>query len=639
MDFFLYLNNMKDYNADSISYLEGLEQIRRRTDMYMGGTTGIYAPALYRMLREIIDNSLDERLGGYAKKLYVICDTQKDEYTVIDDGRGIPTDINKKSGKSALTLVFTQIHAGGKFDKDSYKVSSGKNGVGNKGTNAISEYLIVWSNNNKGKKWMNQKFKRGKPITKVQEEKLPKELKQYVGKTGTIVTFKPDKEIFKDSIKMDLKRLRKELNDIQYLCPKLEIHLIIDGEDTTYYSEKGIVELTASEKSTNDPFDYSDETMDVAINFTQEENYTFKSFVNICHTDMGGTHLNGLKKAICNVVKENSKQKISNDDILEGVIGAIHYRMAEPQYQGQTKNELTSSEPEKIVIETITPQLEKYFRKNKDLLNRIVSYAEKMLEQRNKMKASKDLLKGLKTLNSGSRYISDKFLDADRRKHKVKDLEMFIVEGDSAGGHFKHARESYQAELKIRGKIINSEKASAEELFGKPTKKGETKCDGNREIKDIVAALGCGIQEDYDESKLRFGKVIILTDKDSDGGHISCLLSSFFVNYMPDLIKNGHLYVVDAPLFMATSARNRVFGMTRAEVDEKMKKLKCSDYTVLRMKGWGECNPEQLAELCLDPKTRKLKQVQWTDDTIKTCSDIMGENTAYRKELMGISKG
>ena len=1051
-----------------------------------------------------LDNAIDEYLAGFNKNIWVFYNTKTKQTTVVDNGRGIPVGWNEKAQMDSLTLVFTQLHAGGKFNHDVYKTSSGLNGIGQKAIAALSTHLQVWSNNSKDNWFYTQTFEKGIIKSDVTRCRLPEEYKGLIKKKGTIVQWTPDPTIFTDSTDLDLHRLKRELKDIQYLCPGLHIFLKIDNnEEIEYYSEKGLEELVA--KNENDSiFTYNDEFTDVAVNFAKEDGYTFRSFVNVCYTNLGGTHLNGLKKAICNVVKDNSKKKILNDDILEGVIGAIHHRMSDPQYQGQTKNELTNTPVEKEIIEKLTPALEKFFRRNKELLTRIVDYAEKMFEQKEKMKASKDLLKGLKTLNSGSKYISDKFLDADRRKYKnPSELEMFIVEGDSAGGHFKHAREGFQGELKIRGKIINAAKATPEELFGKPTKKGEAKCDGNREIKDLVAALGCGIQADYDESKLRFGKVVIMCfegstkikmldgtektfeeleqyekehpdseywvysvdengsfvpgkakhpritgynnelieltldngssfrctpdhlimlrdgtykmakdieitdslmplytkleegkfctnheivydnntgkwvfthqvvsqkyngvtpkgynvhhidfnavnncpynlkilernehmylhanseenitriiaynksqehknrisdlwtntdtyknatfntngyngsqlqkdnltkafkegkyagtshfimynktpeakamhkkhmikinkddkinkirlknkfvnigmiltinnfelseklfsekntirnfiglcpdikminnlfgnfdnyknivldninkcandalnellnkkydvnhiketriksnvftkkngmakigktvyekglelneenymavrkelgsvrvpiyknltnyfeneeqfkeycknfnhkivskkiihfdekipvydlsvenynnfvlgggsqivvhncDADTDGQHIANLCTAFFVNYMPDLIKNGHLYIIDAPLFVATGAKTKAYGMTRKEIDNKMKELKCSDYTITRLKGWGECSPEQLSELCLNPKSRKLIQVKWTDATEKACEDTMGEGTAFRKELLGIDK-
>lgn len=606
--------------------------------MYIGAVSGNPSDGLYRLFREALDNSIDEYLAGYNKNIYVFYNTKTKRITVLDNGRGIPVGWNEKAQQDSLTLVFTQLHAGGKFDKQNYATSSGLNGIGQKAIAALSNHLQVWSNNSADKKWYTQTFEKGLITSEVVKTKLPEEYKALIKKTGTIVSFIPDETIYTDSTDLDLPRLYREMKDIQYLCPGLHIYVKVDDKETIeYYTENGLPELVSNDLENDTVFTYKDDYTEVALNFTKKDGYSFRSFVNVCYTNLGGTHLNGLRKAITETVKENSKKKILNDDILEGIVGAIHHKMAEPQYQGQTKNELTNTPVEKEILNKVQPALQKFFRKNKELLNRIVEYAEKMFDQKEKMKASKDLLKGLKNLNAGSKYISDKFLDADRRKYKnPADLEMFIVEGDSAGGHFKQAREAYQGELKLRGKIINAAKATPEELFGKPQKKGEAKCEGNREIKDLVAALGCGIQDDYDESKLRFGKVIILTDADTDGGHITNLVTAFFVNYMPDLIKNGHLYIIDAPLFMATGAKNKVFGMTRGEVDKQMKALKCSDYTVTRLKGWGECTSEQLSEICLNPKTRKLIQIKWTDITEKACEDTMGEDTAFRKELLGI---
>ena len=499
----------KAYDANAIESLQFPENVRRRPDMYMGATTGKYPPALYRCLREIVDNSLDEYLCDHNSVLHIFYDSRSSVCTVIDNGRGIPTEINDKTGKSALFLVFGQLHAGGKFDKDSYKVSSGKNGVGCKGTAALSEWLVAFSNNNKNKMWMCQRFGRGLPEGSVMPAAIPVEFKSCIKKTGTIVQFKPDSQIFKDGIEMDIARLKRELKDIQYLCPRLNIQLHIDGQVTSYYSENGLTELVCDGKQYEHVFSYTAENIDAAISFTKKDGSSFKSYVNIVYTDMGGTHLAGFKKIICDIVKENSKKPIANDDILEGVVGAIHYKMAEPQYQSQTKNELTSAEAKEDVMNLLDKPLRAFFKKNKSLLDRIVKYAEEMYAKKEKMKADKDLLKGLKQINNAARYISEKFSDADRRKYRnVDDLEMFVVEGDSAGGHFKQAREGFQACLKLRGKIINAAKATAADLFGS-NKKGAEK-DGNREIKDLTAALGCGILENYNESNLRFGKLVIM---------------------------------------------------------------------------------------------------------------------------------
>jgi DNA gyrase subunit B len=626
----------KNYNAESIELLTGLAAVRKRVDMYMGASTGKYSPALFRMFREILDNSLDEYLIGVNYETHIFYNTKTNEIAVIDNGRGVPTDINSKTKTSALTLVFSELHSSGKFNKDSYKVSSGKNGVGASCTNAISEYFYAYSNNNASHQWNCQKFKEGKIDGPVSVSLPPKEYKKLVKKTGTIVIFKPDKKIFKDGIDTDVNRLRKELKDIRYLCPKLHLHLHIDDSDEEFYSEEGLIELVKTDKDTKPIFSFGSENIDVALNFTNKEGFSFKSFVNICNTDMGGTHLNGLKKAICEIAKSKSKQKISNEDILEGIVGAIHYKMAEPQYQSQTKNELTSIEAEADVINIITPPLEKFFRKNKEILENIIKYAEKMLLEKQRMKASKDLLKGISKLNTAAKYISDKFLDANRRKFKnSSDLELFIVEGNSAGGHFKIARDGNQAALKLRGKLINAEKASAEELFGKANAKNDD-AKGNREIKDLVAALGCGIQENYDENKLRFGRVIILTDADTDGSHIANLILAFFINYMPDLIKNGHVFRVDAPLFIAKANSQRAYGKTRAEIDNKMHKLGIKKYNVLRAKGWGEVSAEEMSELCLSPKTRKLIKIDYDKDINKSLSQTMGDDIQYRKEMMGI---
>ena len=624
----------KAYDANAIEGLVYPDFVRKRPDMYMGATTGKYAPALYRCLREIIDNSLDEYIIGHNNLIVIDYSTESKICTVIDNGRGIPTGINKKTGKSALWLVFGQMHAGGKFDKESYKISAGKNGVGNKGTNALSKWLVAYSNNNDKRTWMHQAFVRGVADGEVTRGGCG-EFEKWVKDTGTIVRFLPDAKIFEDGIDMDINRLKRELDDVKYLCPKLRIKLFVDGAETDFYSESGLADMVSDGKDKEIIFSYSAENIDAAINFTQREGSSFRSYVNNVYTDMGGTHLKGFRKAICDIVKENSKKSITNDDILEGMVGAIHFKMADPQYQGQTKNELTTVSAEKDVQDLLDKPLRKFFRDNKSTLDRIVKFAEKMYDERQKMKASKDMLKGLNKLNNAAKYISEKFSDADRRKYRnVDDLEMFVVEGDSAGGHFKQAREGFQACLKLRGKIINAAKATQTQLFGS-TKKGSEQ-DGNREIKDLTAALGCGVLDQYDESKLRFSKLIILTDADPDGLHITNLVLAFLLKYMPDLVKNGHVYTVDSPLFMANGASARVYGNSRNEVEKKMKEAKCKQYTITRLKGWGECNADDLATLCISPKTRKLIQMKYDDKTIETLEQTMAGDSEFRKVLLEV---
>ena len=624
----------KAYDANAIEGLVYPDFVRKRPDMYMGATTGKYAPALYRCLREIIDNSLDEYIIGHNNLIVIDYSTESKICTVIDNGRGIPTGINKKTGKSALWLVFGQMHAGGKFDKESYKISAGKNGVGNKGTNALSKWLVAYSNNNDKRTWMHQAFVRGVADGEVTRGGCG-EFEKWVKDTGTIVRFLPDAKIFEDGIDMDINRLKRELDDVKYLCPKLRIKLFVDGDETDFYSESGLADMVSDGKDNEIIFSYSAENIDAAINFTQREGSSFRSYVNNVYTDMGGTHLKGFRKAICDIVKENSKKSITNDDILEGMVGAIHFKMADPQYQGQTKNELTTVSAEKDVQDLLDKPLRKFFRDNKSTLDRIVKFAEKMYDERQKMKASKDMLKGLNKLNNAAKYISEKFSDADRRKYRnVDDLEMFVVEGDSAGGHFKQAREGFQACLKLRGKIINAAKATQTQLFGS-TKKGSEQ-DGNREIKDLTAALGCGVLDQYDESKLRFSKLIILTDADPDGLHITNLVLAFLLKYMPDLVKNGHVYTVDSPLFMANGASARVYGNSRNEVEKKMKEAKCKQYTITRLKGWGECNADDLATLCISPKTRKLIQMKYDDKTLETLEQTMAGDSEFRKVLLEV---
>lgn len=616
------------YNAENIQVLDFPECVRKRPGMYIGGVSGTNPQGLYRICREIIDNSLDEFLAGYNKKVIILYNTKNDLVSIIDQGRGIPTG-KKKDGNYALTEAVSKLHAGGKFERGAYQVASGLHGVGAKATNALSKYFKVYSNDGNG--WYSQEFSKGKLKTKVVKD-FPKKYKHYIGKTGTVIEYIADDNIFTETTKLNIRLLKKELNDIQYLCAGLRIELLIDDNKTEYHSEQGLVELVKRETIYGKPFAYKSDNMEVALNWTSEEGTTISSYVNISNTSEGGTHLDGLRKAILKAIREYTKEKVEVDDLLEGLVGAIHCKVVEPVYKGQTKTELTNVDVLKDVVSQLEKPLAKYFKHQPELTKRIINYAEKMLVNRSKLKDSKDLLKGVDKLTKSIKTIPDKFVDANRRKYKnPQDLELFIVEGDSAGGHFTKARDDFQGCLKVRGKMINAVKNDANKVIG--TAKGG----GNKEIRDLITILGCGILSNYDESKLRFGKVVLLADADIDGQHIVNLALSFLVTYMPELVKNGHCYIIDAPLFIGSSPNYRAFGKTRKEVETEMKKHKVSKFETIRLKGWGEVSEQQLSELCLDPAKRKLIQLQWSDDAESMMNNVMGNDVAFRKELLGVN--
>lgn len=617
-----------NYSADSIQTLDGLEHIRKRPGMYLSQVSGSNPTGLFRCVREVFDNSLDEFLAKNNDTLIILYNSKTNVVAVVDHGRGIPTD-KKKNGNYALTDAVSKINSGGKFNTDVYKVSSGLNGVGLKAVNAVSSHFQVWSNSGKG--WYTQKFSEGKEKSKVYKEE-PKAYRKYIGNTGVVVEYIPDSKIFIDTIKLNVSRLKKEINDVQYLCPGLKIKIIVDGVVTKYESKEGLKDMVYRESIIGKPFLFSSDNLDVALNWTNEEGTTLSSFVNISCTAEGGTHLDGLRKAILRCLREYTKEKVEVDDLLEGLVGAIHYRVTNPVYTGQTKDKLTNADATKDVQKQLEPKLSKFFAKNKVVTDRIIRYAEKMLKERSKLKDSKDLFKASDALAKEVKNIPDKFTDANRKGYKVEDLECFLVEGNSAGGGFNRAREPYQACLRVRGKMINCCRSSASQTIG--TAKGG----GNKEIRDLVTVLGCGLLSKYDEKKLRFGKLILCTDSDIDGAHIANLALTFICTYMPDLIKNGHVYYVDAPLFVAVASNTREYGMTRNEVEQKMKKKGISKYDVLRLKGWGEASPEQFSTLCLNPDTRKLVKLELDEDGLSTVDKIMGSDISVRKELLGLSK-
>lgn len=617
---------MKEYNAESIKVLEGLTAVRTRPSMYIGGISGQKSQGLFRICKEVIDNSLDEYLAGRNSKVVIVYNSKENVVCVIDHGNGIPTE-KKKNGNYALTDAMTKLHAGGKFEEGAYSVSSGMHGVGIKATNALSEFLQIWSNSGNG--WYTQRFERGIIKSEVKKD-FPKKYKKYIGETGVVIEYRADDKIFTDNTKLDVSRLKKELNDIQYLCPKLKINLIVDDTFHKYCSEEGLKDMVYRESIVGKPFVFKSKTLEVALNWTKEEGCKISSFVNISYTINGGTHLDGLRRIISKSLRKYTNEKVETDDLFEGLVGAIHYKCKEPNFASQIKEQLTNVNATKEVMSQLEEPLRLYFDKNKSLTDGIIKYSEKMLKERSKLKDSKNLLRGIDKLTKSVKTIPDKFLDADRKKYKVENLELFLVEGDSAGGHFKYGREDYQGALKLRGKMINAAKYGADKLIG------NSKGGGNKEIRDLITVLGCGILSKCDISKLRFNKLILLMDADVDGGHIVNLALAFIVNYIPELIKEGHVYVIDAPLFVGSSATYRAFGNTRNEIEIEMKEKGIKKYDILRLKGWGEVSADQLSELCLSPKTRKLVQLKWSEDSESTMNNVMGKDVAFRKEMLGI---
>lgn len=622
------MSKQSNYTADSIVALENLEHIRVRPGMYIGGVSqlGGTCPGLQRLCKEVIDNVCDEYLAKHNDTLIVIYSSKTNVTTVIDQGRGIPTD-KKKNGNYALTDAVSKLNAGGKFNTDVYKVSSGLNGVGLKAVNALSSHFQVWSNSGKG--WFTQKFSEGKQKSKVTKEE-PKAYKKYLGKTGVVVEYLPDSKIFKDTIKLNIGKIKKELQDIQYLCPGLKIKVIIDGVVTKYESKEGLKDMVYRDTIIGKPFLYNSDNLDVALNWTNEEGTTLSSFVNISRTADGGTHLDGFRRAILKCLREYTEEKVEVDDLLEGLVGAIHYRVTNPVYTGQTKDQLTNADAVKDVQSQLEPKLAKFFEKNKSLTDRIIKYAEKMLKERSKLKDSKDLFKASDALAKEIKNIPDKFTDANRKGYKTEQLELYIVEGDSAGGMALRAREPYQGFLRVRGKMINCCRASANQTIG------NAKGGGNKEIRDLVTVLGCGLLSKYDEKKLRFGKIVIASDADCDGFHIQNLALTFICTYIPDLIKDGHVYIMRSPLFAAVSPNYRAYGMTRNEIEQKMKKKGISKYDILRIKGLGEVNQEQFHELYLNPETRTLVKLNLDENGLSTVDKIMGNDVVTRKELLGL---
>ncbi|MGB9780421.1 DNA topoisomerase (ATP-hydrolyzing) subunit B [Caldanaerobacter sp.] len=615
------------YTASQIQILEGLEAVRKRPGMYIGSTG---SRGLHHLVYEVVDNSIDEALAGYCKNITVIIH-KDNSITVEDDGRGIPTDIHPKVGKPAVEVALTMLHAGGKFNNEAYKVSGGLHGVGVSVVNALSERLEV-------------KIKqRGKIFRQVYERGVPKTPLEVIGETeetGTIITFKPDKEIF-DEIVFDYDILSQRLRELAFLNKGINIRLLDerDGKEEVFNYEGGLVAfvkyLNRNKEVLHEEPIYmeaknSDYEVEVCMQYNDSYNENIYSFANNIDTKEGGTHLIGFKAALTKVINDYAKKygmikdgekNLQGEDVREGLTAIISVKLKNPQFEGQTKTRLGNPEMRSIVESIVTEKLSAYLEENPSVARVIVEKALQAARAREAARKARELTRRKSALENTT--LPGKLADCSE-KDPAK-CELFIVEGDSAGGSAKAGRNSrFQAILPLRGKILNVEKARLDKIFS------------NEEIRAIITALGTGIGEDFDISKLRYHKVIIMTDADVDGSHIRTLLLTFFFRFMRPLIENGHIYIAQPPLYKITKGKKVYYAYSDRELEKILSEIGRDNIVVQRYKGLGEMNADQLWETTMDPEKRTMLKVTLEDaiaaDEIFTI--LMGDKVEPRREFI-----
>jgi len=615
-----------NYGAEQIKILEGLEGVRRRPAMYIGGTG---KDGLHHLVYEIVDNSVDEAMAGYCKN--IIIKINKDgSVTVVDDGRGIPVDINKQYKKSALEIVFTKLHAGGKFEKDVYQISGGLHGVGASVVNALSEKLVAQVK--RDGEVFEQIYKRGNATGDVKKVGKYDEKKES---TGTIVTFYPDAEIF-STLVFDFAVLKKRLQEIAFLNAGLKIMLEDEksGKKEEFYYAGGLMEFIQHITHSKSPFHkpiyfkkQADTTgIEVAIQYTESYNENIFGFVNTINTTEGGTHISGFKSAVTGVINDYAKKKgllkdvdIEGDDTREGITAVVSLKVKNPQFEGQTKTKLGNSEIKGIVDSAVSAALSEYFEENPAVANKIVQKVIASAKAREAAKKARDLVRRKSAL--GFSGLPGKLADCSSKKFEK--TELFIVEGDSAGGSGKSARDKeFQAVLPLKGKILNVEKANP------------TKALSSEEVINLITALGTGIKENFNLEKLRYNKIIIMCDADVDGQHITTLLLTFFFRYASQLIENGNVYIAVAPLYRIRKGKD-IYVYSDEELKKALDKLG-GKADVQRFKGLGEMNAEQLWDTTMNPKTRILKRVTIEDVVLadETFSMLMGDEVGPRREFI-----
>ena len=630
-----------EYGASSIQVLEGLEAVRKRPAMYIGDVS---EKGLHHLVYEVVDNSIDEALAGYCKNISVTIN-KDNSITVKDDGRGIPVDIHEKEGKSALEVVMTVLHAGGKFDKGSYKVSGGLHGVGVSCVNALSDHLKAEICRN-GKRYV-QEYSRGVPLGDVKEVGASSE-------TGTTITFHPDREIFND-INYKYSILVKRMRELAFLNAGIRLSITDlrteeeGGADKTeeFYSENGLREFVKYIDSTREPLIneviYIDTNkygtpVEVAMMYNTSYTENLHSYVNNINTIEGGTHVTGFRSALTRTLKkyaddnkllEKAKVEIASDDFREGLTAVISVKVAEPQFEGQTKTKLGNDDVkgmvDRAVAEALNTFLEEHPKEAKTIVEKIILAAT----ARNAARKAREMVQRKSPLSGGG--LPGKLADCSSRD--ASQCEIFLVEGDSAGGSAKQGRDrNFQAILPLRGKILNVEKAMRHKAFE------------SEEVRNIYTALGVTIGTEEDSQalnldKLRYNKVVIMTDADVDGSHIATLILTFFFRYMKELIENGHVYIATPPLYLCKKGKVQEYCWNeeqRMRFIEKYGDGKESGISQQRYKGLGEMNAEQLWETTMDPANRTLRQITIENaaEADYTFSMLMGDDVAPRRQFI-----
>lgn len=615
------------YSEEQIQVLEGLEPVRKRPGMYIGSTD---VKGLHHLAVEIVDNSIDEALAGYCHNVWVTINADG-SLTVEDDGRGIPCGIHKKEGISAVELCLTKLHAGGKFGGGGYKISGGLHGVGLSCVNALSEWLVVEVFQD-GKHHY-QKYHRGRP-----DDRLA-----VIGDadhTGTKVTFMPDSEIF-ETTEWEYDRLRNRLREVAYLNKGITI-ILTDNRDSrnrteTFCYEGGLAEFVDNfnrERPTVFPQPlYIDKSVpegeiEIAMQFNDSYVEVVHAYANNINTEEGGAHLDGFKAALTKVINDyghkanllKEAEKLSGDDVREGLVAIISVKLENPQFEGQTKTKLGNSEMRTAVNRVVTEELSTFLEENPKEAKELVLKSVTAQRAREAARRARELTrKGV--LESAS--LPGKLADCSDRD--PSHCEIYIVEGDSAGGTAKQGRDRrFQAILPLRGKILNVEKARLSRALE------------NEEIKSMITAFGCGISDDFDESKLRYDRIICMTDADVDGSHIRILLITFFFRFMRPLIEHGHVYIAQPPLYKITKNKQEYYAFTDDERDQKLAEIGPKGTEVSRYKGLGEMNAEQLWTTTMNPESRTMLQVTMEDAYAadEIVSLLMGDQPELRREFI-----